>query len=146
MSDRNIQIAKEIYAAFQRGDIASIMEHVSDDLEAFAIISERELIPWHIQISKKQDVPKFFQAVSETAEFTRFEARDFASGGDYVYCTCSFDAMFRRNNRKVTVDIEIHRFKFKDGKVVEWRGTEDTARISGEYNAVLFDETQKPRW
>jgi ketosteroid isomerase-like protein len=81
MSDRNIQIAKEIYAAFQRGDIASIMEHVSDDLEAFAIISERELIPWHIQISKKQEVPKFFQAVSETAEFSRFEAHDFAAGG-----------------------------------------------------------------
>ena len=113
MSDRNIQVAKEIYAAFQRGDIASIMEHVSDDLEAFSIISERELIPWHIQISKKQDVPKFFKAVSETAEFTRFEAHDFAAGGDYVYCTCSFDAMFRRNNRKVTVDIEIHRFKFR---------------------------------
>ena len=74
MSEQNIQIAKEIYAAFQRGDIASIMGHVSDDLEGFGIISERELIPWHVQISKKADVPKFFQAVSETAEFTRFEA------------------------------------------------------------------------
>ena len=146
MSEQNIQVVKEIYAAFQRGDIASIMKHVSDDLDGFGIISERQLIPWHIQVSKKADVPKFFQAVSETAEFTRFEAHDFAAGGDYVYCTCSFDARFRRNNKKVTVDIEIHRFKFKDGKVIEWRGTEDTARISGEYNAVLFDETQKPRW
>jgi ketosteroid isomerase-like protein len=146
MSEQNIQTVKEIYATFQRGDIASIMKHVSDDLEGFGIISERELIPWHIQISKKADVPKFFQAGSKIAEFTRFETHDFASGGDYVYCTCSFDAVFRRNNRKVTVDVEIHRFKFKDGKVVEWRGTEDTARISEEYNAVLFDETQKPRW
>ncbi len=146
MSEQNIQVAKELYAAFQRGDIGSIMKHVSDDLDGFGIISERQLIPWHIQVSKKADVPKFFQAVSETAEFTRFEAHDFAAGSDCVYCTCSFDAKFRRNNRKVTVDIEIHRFKFKDGKVIEWRGTEDTARISGEYNAVLFDETQKPRW
>ena len=113
------------------------MKHVSDDLDGFGIISEQQLIPWHIQVSKKADVPKFFQAVSETAEFTRFEAHDFAAGGDYVYCTCSFDAKFRRNNKVVTVDIEIHRFKFKDGKVIEWRGTEDTAKISGEYNAFL---------
>ena len=96
------------------------------------IISERQLIPWHIQVSKKADIPKFFQAVSETAEFTRFEAHDFAAGTDYVYCTCSFDAKFRRNNKKVTVDIEIHRFKFKDGKVIEWRNRryrEDKRRI-----------------
>ena len=45
MSEQNIQTVKEIYAAFQRGDIASIMKHVSDDLEGFGIISERELIP-----------------------------------------------------------------------------------------------------
>jgi ketosteroid isomerase-like protein len=35
MSEQNIQVAKEIYAVFKRGDIASIMEHVSDDLEGF---------------------------------------------------------------------------------------------------------------
>jgi ketosteroid isomerase-like protein len=68
MSEQNIKIVKEIYAAFQRGDIASIMQHVSDDLEGFGVISGRELIPWHIQISKKADVPKFFQAVSKTAD------------------------------------------------------------------------------
>ena len=44
MSEQNIQTVKQIYAAFQRGDIASIMKHVSDDLEGFGIISERELI------------------------------------------------------------------------------------------------------
>jgi uncharacterized protein len=136
MSDKNIQIVQEIYAAFSRGDVPSIMQHISEDLEGFGIVSERKLIPWQIQISKKQDVPQFFQAVAEAAEFTRFEPRDFAAGGDYVYCTISFDATFKHNKRNLTVDNEMHRFKFKNGKVVEWRGTEDTANTSAIYNAA----------
>ena len=135
MSGKNIQIVKDIYAAFSRGDVPTIMQHISDDLHSFGVVSEEKLIPWHIQISKKQDVPKFFQAIAESSEFTRFEPRDFAAGGDHVYCTISCDVTFKHNRKKLTaVDNEMHRFTFKNGKVVEWRGTEDTARISAAYN------------
>jgi uncharacterized protein len=136
MSDNNIQIAQDIYAAFARGDVPAIMQHISDELEGFGVVSEQMLLPWHIQISKKQDVPAFFQALAESSDFTRFEPRDFAAGGDHVYCTVSFDSTFKRNGRKLTVDNEMHRFTFKNGKVVEWRGTEDTARAVAEYNAA----------
>ena len=134
MSDKNIQIVKDIYAAFIRGDVPAIMQHISDDLQGFGVVSKEKLIPWHIQISKKQNVPKFFQAVAESSKFTRFEPRDFAAGGDYVYCTISFDVTFKHNRKRLTVDNVMHRFMFKNGKVVEWRGTEDTARTSAAYN------------
>jgi ketosteroid isomerase-like protein len=90
MSDKNIEIAKDIYAAFMRGDVPTIMQHMSDDLQGFGVVSKEKLIPWHIQILKKQNVPKFFQAIDKSSTFTRFEPRDFAAGGDYVYCTISF--------------------------------------------------------
>jgi ketosteroid isomerase-like protein len=134
MSDKNIDIVKEIFAAFGRGDVPAIMEHVSDDLHGFGIVTQEERIPWHVQINKKQDVPKFFQAIAESSEFTRFEPRDFAAGGDHVYCTVSFEVIFRHNRAQMTVDNEMHRFTFKNGKVVEWRGTEDTAWASAVYN------------
>jgi ketosteroid isomerase-like protein len=135
MSDKNIQIVKDIYAAFNRGDVPAIMQHMSDDLQGFGVVSEEKLIPWHIQISKKKDVPKFFQAIAASSEFTRFEPRDFAAGGDHVYCTISFDVTFRHNRAKLTaVDNVMHRFTFRNGKVVEWRGTEDTARTNAAYN------------
>lgn len=135
MSDGNIQIVQEIYAAFGRGDVPAIMQYMSDDLRAFGIVTDRKLVPWHVQISKKQDVPQFFQALGETAEFTRFEPRDFAAGGDHVYCTVSLDVTFRHNGRQVTADDVMQRFTFKNGKVVEWRGSEDTARFSAAYGA-----------
>lgn len=136
MSDANIAVVKDIYAAFSRGDVGAIMQHIADDLHAFGVVSERQLIPWHIQIAKKEDVPKFFQAIAESSEFTRFEPRDFASGGDVVYCTISFDVTFRHNRKKLTADNVMHRFKFKGEKVIEWRGSEDTAMTAAAYDAA----------
>ena len=85
---------------------------------------------------KKQDVPKFFQALAESQDTTRLEPRDFAAGGDYVYCTVSLGVTYKRNHKKLTIDNVMHRFKFKKEKVVEWRGTEDTARTNAAYNAA----------
>jgi hypothetical protein len=99
-------------------------------------VSEQKLLPWHMNISKKQDVPNFFKALADTCEFTRFEPGDFAAGGDYVYCSVSFDATYKRNHKKQTVGNVMHRFKFKNGKVIEWRGTEDTARENAAYQAA----------
>jgi ketosteroid isomerase-like protein len=36
MSDNNIQVVQDIYAAFIRGDVPGIMQHISDDLKASA--------------------------------------------------------------------------------------------------------------
>jgi uncharacterized protein len=135
MSDKNIQVVQQIYEAFGRGDVPAIMEHISEDLRHFGVVSEQKLLPWHIQATKKKDVPLFFQAIAESSEFTRFEPRDFAAGGDHVYCTISFDVTFKKNGKKITNDNVIHRFTFKNGKVVEWRGTEDTVKTSAAYNA-----------
>lgn len=136
MSEKHIRIVQEIYAAFGRGDVPAIMAHISDGMRYFGVVTERNLVPWHMQITRKQDVPKFFQALAGAAEFTRFEPRAFAAGGDYVYCSISFDATLRHNRRKLTVDNEMHRFLFENGKVVEWRGCEDTAQISAAFNAA----------
>ena len=84
---------------------------------------------------QQKGCPLFFQAIAESSDFTRFEPRDFAAGGDHVYCTVSFDVTFKKNGKTITHDHVIHRFTFKNGKVVEWRGTEDTAKTGAAYNA-----------
>ncbi len=55
--------------------------------------------------------------------------------GDYVYTTVSFDTKYKHNNKKEVVDDVMHRFKFKNGQMVGWRGTEDTARANAAYNS-----------
>jgi ketosteroid isomerase-like protein len=103
------------------------MEHVSDELRHFGVLSESAEVPWHRQITRKADVPKFFQALASECDFTRFEPRDFAAAGDVVYCSIGFDVTLRRNGRKLSHET-MHRFTFKNGRVVDWTGTEDTAK------------------
>jgi uncharacterized protein len=129
MSDKNIATVQQIYQAFGRGDVPGILEHIADDMRGFGVVSESTEVPWHIQITRKGDVPKFFQALAAECEFTRFEPRDFAAGGDQVYCTVSFDVTMRRNGRKVSFENSMHRFTLKNGRVVEWRGSEDTEKV-----------------
>src|ERR1700758_1039083 len=102
MSDTNIAIVKDLYAAFSRGDVNAIMQHISDQLEGFSVVAAQQSAPWHIQITKKQDVPKFFQAIAQSSEFSRFKPLDFAAGGAYVYSTVSFDSTFRHNGKKLS--------------------------------------------
>ena len=129
MSDKNIAVVQQIYQAFLRGDVPGILEHIADDMRHFGVVSQLEDVPWHLQIKRKADVPKFFQALGAECEFTRFEPRDFAAGGDHVYCTVSFDVTIKRNGKKLSLDNEMHRFSFKNGRIVEWRGAEDTATL-----------------
>jgi uncharacterized protein len=128
MSDKNIAVVQKIYQAFGAGDVPGILEHVAGDMRLFGVVSQSREIPWHMQITRKADVPSFFQALAGEVEFTRFEPRDFAASGDHVYCTVSLDATIRRNGRKLTME-DMHHFTFKNGQVVEWRGTEDSATI-----------------
>jgi ketosteroid isomerase-like protein len=127
MSEKNIQAVQSIYAAFGRGDVPAILEFIADDLRLFGVVSQSKEVPWHLQITKKKDVPLFFQALAQECDFTRFEPRDFAAAGDHVYCTIRFDVRFKRNGQTATYEDVMHRFTFKNGRVVEWRGTEDTA-------------------
>ena len=40
-----------------------------------------------------------------------------------------FDVTLKRNGKKLSIDNSMHRFTFINGRVIEWRGTEDTALI-----------------
>ena len=133
MSDSNIQIVQTIYAAFGRGDVPAIVEHIDDKLTRFGVVSESKDIPWHVQVQSKKDVPLFFKALAESVDFTRFEPRDFAAAGEYVYCTVSFDITFKKSGKKLTYEDTMHRFRIRNGRVIEWRGTEDTAKTIAAY-------------
>ena len=126
----NVQVVQTIYAAFTRGDVPAILACIDDNMRGFSVVSTSvKDVPWHLQIDRKADVPKFFQALASECDFTRFEPRDFAIGGDHVYCTVRFDVTLKRNGKKLSIDNSMHRFTFRNGRVIEWRGTEDTALI-----------------
>jgi ketosteroid isomerase-like protein len=125
---KNVQTIQDVYAAFGRGDVPYILERLTDDVTWGIINDGTTGVPWHAQLKGRGEVPRFFGALVEHVEFTRFEGKAFAAGGDYVYSTIEFDVTIKKNGRKASL-VGLHRFTFKNGRISEWKGMEDTAHV-----------------
>ena len=128
-SENNIKTIQKIYGAFGRGDVATIVAELSDDVKwgIESASSQAHLAPWHARFDGKRNAPKFFAALAEVADFTRFEPYAFVADDKYVYATISWDATVKPTGKKLSMQ-GFHRFTFDKGRITEWLGSEDTAR------------------
>ena len=128
IEQKNIQVIKDCYQAFSRGDLPFILEHVSPvRFERWGVVASGTWrAPWHKEATSKQDVAKYFEAVLGTMEPLRFEPSLFAAAGDYVYATVNMEYKVRANGTLLVMSDVVHKFKLLDGLIVGVRISEDT--------------------
>jgi ketosteroid isomerase-like protein len=124
MADPKIEAVQGIYEAFGRGDVASILAVLADDVD-FASEPDQEIAPWHGRRTKAE-VPAFFQAIGEALEVTEFTPLSFTANDTDVMAVIRFGVTVRATGKSGTMDLH-HWWRFRDGQVVLYRGTEDTA-------------------
>jgi ketosteroid isomerase-like protein len=127
-SDSNLKTVQMIYDAFGRGDVQAILDQLTDDVD-FASEPDQDIAPWHGRYSGKAEVPRFFQALAETIEVTEFNPLAFATSDSDVMAVIRFGFTVNRNGRSGAMDLH-HWWRFRDGKVYFYRGTEDTAKTA----------------
>src|SRR5436305_8704351 len=89
MSQANIEIVKNCYAAFQRGDIANILSVIADDVEW---INPGERVPTAGTRHTAAEIARFFEIVAATWDFTAFAPREYVATGDTVVAIGSYTA------------------------------------------------------
>jgi ketosteroid isomerase-like protein len=126
--EKNIQVIKDCYQAFGRGDLPFILERVSPvGFERWGVVAGGTWrAPWHHEANSRQDVQKYFEAVLGALEPLRFEPSLFAAAGDYVYATVHMEYKVRANGRALVMPDVVHKFKLLDGRIVGVRISEDT--------------------
>ena len=124
MGSSNLETVQRIYQAFGEGDVQTILDQLAEDVD-FASEADQKIAPWHGRRSKAE-VPAFFQALGETVDVTEFTPLAFAATGDDVMAVIRFGMTVRETGKSGTMDLH-HWWRFQDGKVVLYRGTEDTA-------------------
>ena len=124
----NTETVQQIYEAFGRGDVAYILDRLTDDID-WATESSTGAAPWHGRCVGKQEVPRFFEGIGTSTEVTDFTPLAMTSGGDDVMVVISYGARSRATGREVTMNIH-HWWRFRDGKVALYRGSEDTAAVA----------------
>jgi uncharacterized protein len=133
-AEQNIETVKAMYDAFGRGDVDAILEHCTDDVD-WATDAAIEAAPWHGVKHGKAELPSFFAGIAQTGPVTEFTPLSFASNADgevMVFLRYAFTVT--ATGKDVAMNLH-HYWRFRDGKVAYYRGSEDTALIASALSA-----------
>ena len=125
----HIATVQEIYAAFGRGDVLTILERLAEDVdwEAGGSSAADEGVPWLLRRTGRAGAAEFF-ATLEAFEVRRFEPRSFLEGPGHVAAVIDVEIVMRASGY-VIADEEIHLWTFDEaGLVSAFRHVVDTAR------------------
>jgi uncharacterized protein len=118
----NVQVVQEAYAAFKRGDIQTILDSLSKDVEWIAPGVEPVAGTYH----GPDEVARFFRQVNETSEYSSFEPGEYVAQGDRVVALGRYKGMVRNTGRVYECDWAMA-FTFRDGKISRFQEYTDTA-------------------
>jgi ketosteroid isomerase-like protein len=124
-ANENIQTVKTLYDAFGKGDIGTILDNLADDVD-WAAEAAGDVAPWWGNRSGKEEVGKFFEDFGGAAEVEEFTPVSYAGNDeDEVMAVIRYRAEMRSTGKEVAMDLH-HFWRFRDGKVAYYRGTEDS--------------------
>ncbi len=119
----NIATIKSIYEAFGRGDVAAILDNLTEDVD-WATDTTSDGAPWYGERHGKEAVTAFFQALGESVEVEEFTPLSFAAADGDVHTLVRFRVRSPKTGKGAAMNLH-HYFRFHDGRIEYYRGTED---------------------
>lgn len=121
----NTETVRTIYAAFGRGDMSTILENLSEDIEWEYGVNSTD-VPWLQPRRGLQGAAEFFQSLS-ALDFVNFRVNHVIGDGDVVIGLVDVEATVRATGAKVSELDEVHVWYFGgDGKARRFRHRADT--------------------
>ena len=127
-ADANIKTIMGVYEAFGRGDVAAILDTVTSDVD-WAAEADPAVAPWQGVRHSQGAVAAFFADFGATMEVEEFTPVSIAANDTDVLSVVQFRARSRATGKTAAMNLH-HFFKFRDGKIAYYRGTEDTAQTA----------------
>jgi ketosteroid isomerase-like protein len=131
MSRANIAFVQTLYAAFGRGDIATVISGLAPDVD-WQVNGRRKDYPLFGSWKGSSEVQNFFKGVAQHEEATDFSPREFFGTGDRVCVLGHYAWKIRKTGRTVASDW-VHVFTLRNGKVTKFREFNDTAQFAEAY-------------
>jgi ketosteroid isomerase-like protein len=133
MSNANIKLVQDAYAAFGKGDIAACVGMFAPD-GAIGIVGRRRDAPFFGMFAGK-DIPEFFRQLDEAHAISKFEPLRFLAAEEKVFVWGLYAWTMRKSGASDTTRW-FHEITVRDGKISEWLGHNDTAMLAAAYHAV----------
>ena len=126
MSD-NLVAVREIYEAFGRGDVPSILSRLSEAVD-WEYGSSTDEVPWLQRRQGRYGVAGFFSSLG-AVELRRFEPKTLLDGGSVVVALLDVEFRVKSTGRSVAEEDQVHIWHFDDqGRVSRFRHRVDTQK------------------
>jgi len=127
------ETVQRIYDAFGRGDIATILGYIAEDVDwEYGAVSTD--VPWLQHRSGRAEVPAFFAAL-QALEFHAFTPTRILGSGSVVVALVDLDATVRATGQRIVEADEVHIWHFNEaGQVVCFRHRVDTHQQWAAYH------------
>ena len=120
-----------LYAAFGRGDMDSVLAELADDVD-WAAEAASTSAPWYGLYRGKQDVPRFFAAIRGSVDISEFEVVGMTSNDTDVVAALRWSYVAKATGKRASMHM-LHWWRFADGKIVFFRGVEDTEQSAAAF-------------
>lgn len=130
-TEDNVKTITSVYEAFGRGDIPTVVDALADDVDWASEAASTD-VPWWGPHQGKAGVVAFFEALGTAMELKEFTPLVIVGDGDDVLTVVRYQATSRANGTTATMELH-HHWKFRDGKIVRYRGAEDTLQTLEVY-------------
>jgi ketosteroid isomerase-like protein len=132
-TDVHIKTIMQVYEAFGRGDVAAILDAVTEDVD-WAAEAASAAAPWYGVRHGKDGVAAFFAAFGSAMEVLEFTPVSYAANDTDVLTVVRFQVRSRSTGKTAAMNLH-HFFTFREGKIAYYRGSEDSAQTE----AILRD-------
>jgi uncharacterized protein len=123
---QNVQIVKDGFAAYARGDMQGLFELFAEDIEW---IVPGEGLPFAGTYRGLAEVADFLQKISEMLEVSLFEPREFVGQGDRVLVV-GFERETVKATNRTFEEHWVFAFTFRNDKVTNVREYFDTLALA----------------
>jgi len=129
---QNTKVVQDAYAAFGRGDIATLLGYMAEDIQWQPVIGTAPHVPFSGARTGKAQVEEFFQRVAAAEDFQQFEPREFVAQGDKVVAIGHYRAVTKPTGKSFASDFAMV-FTLRDGKIARFQEFTDSAGINAAF-------------
>ena len=130
-SNPNIDVIQNLYAAFGRGDIDSIVASTTPDV-VWGLDGRPQDFPFLGQHKGHAGVQQFFKVLAQVHDITSFTPREFYADGDKVFVIGRYSWTMKPSGRSGESDW-LHVWTIHNGKIAAMRSLNDTALLAEAY-------------
>ncbi|MFN8050674.1 MAG: nuclear transport factor 2 family protein [Acidimicrobiales bacterium] len=140
--DPKVAAVQRLYAAVARNDLDAILDEVADDVD-WAANAASSSVPWYGPLRGRAGVADFFAAIGSNVEITDFTPLGYAANETDVMVPVRWSYVVRSTGERAEMTMQ-HWWRFAEGKIVFFRGAEDSQQSSRAFHRSSVEGGTSP--